>query len=256
MELNYQQFGKGKPLIILHGLFGMSDNWITLAKKLSENYSVYVLDQRNHGRSGHHQVFNYEAMVEDLMEFIENHQLPPVYLLGHSMGGKTAMQFAFDYPDRLSKLIVADMSPDAYNHKHDKLIEAMLEVDLERFGSRSEIQEALSKKIPDIRIRQFLLKNLYWKDRSSLGWKANLSVINENLPEVFKALDNPVPFEKPSLFLRGSESNYITEKHIPRIRKLFPDAQIKTIEGASHWLHAEKPKEFLDSVIQFLQNKK
>ncbi len=254
MELNYQQFGSGKPLIILHGLFGMSDNWITLAKKMSEKYAVYVLDQRNHGRSGHHEVFNYEAMGEDLMEFIENHQLPQVFLLGHSMGGKTAMQFAFDYPDQLSKLVVADMSPSAYNHKHDKIIDAMLSVDLERYKSRSEIQEALSEKIPDIGVRQFLLKNLYWKDRNSLGWKANLPVINENLPEVFKALDNPLPFDKPSLFLRGSESNYVTEKHIPLIRQLFSNAQIKTIEGASHWLHAEKPKVFLESVLQFLQD--
>ncbi len=253
MELFHQHYGEGHPLILLHGLFGMSDNWVSLARKMADDFSVHVIDQRNHGRSGQHNVFNYEAMVDDLLEFLETHEIESTYLLGHSMGGKTAMQFALDYPEKVDKLIVADISADEYNHKHDLIIEAMLLVDLEKFSTRSEVETELKKSIDSSRIRQFLLKNLYWKDRSSLGWKANLEVILENLPEIFRALDAPIPFNKPSLFLRGSESPYITQKHIPRIKKLFPKSRIETIEGASHWLHAEKPAEFYDYVTQFLK---
>ncbi len=252
MELYFQKTGQGQPLIMLHGLFGMSDNWMSIARILKEHYTVYVIDQRNHGRSKHHEVFNYEAMVDDLMQFMDTHQLKTIFLLGHSMGGKTAMQFAFDYPEKVEKLVVADISPAEYNHKHDRLIEVLLSVDLKKYQSRSEIRNALKEKMPDERIIAFLLKNLYWKDRSSLGWKANLEVIQDNLPEIFRALDNQEPFSKPTLFIKGSESHYITEDHIPLINKLFPKANIKTIDGTSHWLHAEKPKEFTKLVREFL----
>lgn len=253
MELFHQHYGEGHPLIILHGLFGMSDNWVSLARRFADNYSVHVIDQRNHGRSGRHQVFNYEAMVDDLLEFMDTHQINSAILLGHSMGGKTAMQFSLDYPEKVDKLIVADISADAYNHSHDQLIEAMLSVDLEKFSSRSEVRQELNKKVPDGRISQFLLKNLYWKDRSTLGWKANLEVILDNLPEIFQALDAQIPYSGPVLFIRGGESPYIRQKHIPRIKRLFPQSHIETIEGASHWLHAEKPDEFFERVLHFLR---
>ncbi|MBW6478245.1 MAG: alpha/beta fold hydrolase [Bacteroidales bacterium] len=255
MELNYQHEGSGHPLIILHGLFGMLDNWISLSRKLAENFSVYTVDQRNHGRSQKHIVFNYHAMVDDLLEFMETHELESAFLLGHSMGGKTVMQFSFDYPEKVDKLIVADISPEEYNHNHDRLIEAMLSVDLSKYSSRSEVDKDLKEKIDNPRIRQFLLKNLYWKDRSSLGWKTNLEVIQENLPEIFRALDSEHPFKKPTLFIRGAESNYITDLHIPRIKELFPNSEIGTIDDASHWLHAEKPDEFLKITERFLKNK-
>jgi esterase len=252
MELFYQKSGKGHPLIILHGLFGMSDNWISIAKALEENYTIYAVDQRNHGRSKHHEVFNYEAMVDDLHEFMEEQALKSAYLLGHSMGGKTAMQFAFDHPEKVDKLVVADISPDSYNHRHDKIIEALLSVDLEKHRSRAEIRKILNEKLPDERITNFLLKNLHWKDRSSLGWKANLEVIHANLQEVFRAVDTLDPFEKPTLFLRGGKSNYITDSHLPIIEHMFPKSDVKTIEGASHWLHAEKPEEFVQLLREFL----
>ncbi len=254
MELYHQHYGEGRPMIILHGLFGMSDNWVSLARRFADHYSVHVIDLRNHGRSGWHDVFNYEAMVDDLMEFMDTHQMNSAILLGHSMGGKIAMQFALHYPENTEKLIVADISADAYNHKHDAFIDAMLSIDLEKFTKRSEVSNELKELIDNQRIRQFLMKNLHWKDRSKLGWKANLEVIHENLPEIFRAIDSPVPYDKPSLFLRGGESLYIRQKHIPRIKKLFPHARIQTIEGASHWLHAEKPDEFYDLVMQFLQS--
>ncbi len=253
MELYHQHYGEGKPMIILHGLFGMSDNWVSLARRFAGHYSVHVIDQRNHGRSGWHEVFNYEAMVDDLLEFLEAHQMESVLLLGHSMGGKTAMQFALDHPEKTEKIIIADISADEYNNKHDVIIDAMLSVNLDKFSKRSEVSNELKKTIEDQRIRQFLMKNLHWKDRSKLGWKANLEVIYENLPEIFRALDSSTPYEKPALFLRGSESPYIRQKHIPRIKKLFPSAKIETIEGASHWLHAEKPDAFYQHVMKFLQ---
>lgn len=254
MQLHYHHQGQGPTLIILHGLFGMSDNWITHARKLAEVYSVYTLDLRNHGRSPHHNVFNYEAMVDDLVEFMETHSIPKAHLLGHSMGGKTVMQFAFDNPDKVEKLIVADISPEEYNHRHDKIIEAMLATDLHKYSSRSEVDADLKQRLPDARIRQFLLKNLHWKDRSSLGWKANLEVINENLPEIFRALHSPRPYKKPTLFIRGANSPYITDVHVPGIMELFPNAIIETIDNASHWLHAEQPDAFLQIVEQFLKD--
>jgi pimeloyl-ACP methyl ester carboxylesterase len=220
---------------------------------MSEQYAVYVVDQRNHGRSGHHSVFNYEAMVDDLFEFINDHHLHQSVIIGHSMGGKTAMQFAFDHADLTDKLIVADISTEKYDHKHYKLIDAMLSVDLEKYSTRSEIQKALEDRIPDLKVRQFLMKNLYWKDRSSLGWKANLEVINENLPEVFREISTDQPFSKPTLFVRGSLSPYIKDEYIPKMMKMFPNATVETIEGASHWLHAEKPSDFHRIVKNFLE---
>ncbi|TVQ89686.1 MAG: alpha/beta fold hydrolase [Bacteroidetes bacterium] len=253
MELNYQQEGSGHPLIILHGLFGMLDNWVSISRKLAEKYSVYIIDQRNHGRSPRHNVFNYPAMVDDLLEFMEGYDIKSAYLLGHSMGGKTAMQFSFDYPEKVDKLIVADISPEEYDHRHDTLIEAMMSVDLSKYESRAEVDADLKEKIKSSRIRQFLLKNLYWKDRSSLGWKTNLEVILDNLQEIFKELKPDDSFKKPVLFIRGSESPYITDLHIPRIKELFPNSEIETIDDASHWLHAEKPREFIKITENFLQ---
>ncbi|MFW5708365.1 MAG: alpha/beta fold hydrolase [Bacteroidota bacterium] len=253
MELYHQHYGEGSPMIILHGLFGMSDNWVSLAKRFAAHYSVHVIDQRNHGRSGWHEVFNYEAMADDIEEFMDDHQIESAILLGHSMGGKTAMQFSLDHPEKINKLIVADISADEYNHKHDAFIDAMLSIDLKGKNSRNEVSRELKEKIGDDRIRQFLMKNLHWKDRSTLGWKANLEVINKNLSHIFRAIDSSHPYPKPTLFIRGGESLYIRQNHIPRIKKLFPQARIETIEGASHWLHAEKPDEFYDLVMDFLQ---
>jgi esterase len=254
MQLFHQHYGEGHPLIILHGLFGMSDNWVSHARRLADDFSVYAIDQRNHGRSGRHQVFNYTAMADDLLEFMETYNIDSAHMIGHSMGGKTVMQFALEYPARVDKLIVADISADEYNHRHDILIETMLSVDLSRYSSRAEVEKELEKTIPDMAVRLFLLKNLYWKDRTSLGWKANLEVILENLPEIFRAIDSPVPFAKPTLFIRGSNSPYIQQKHIPRIKNLFPHSFIETIEGASHWLHAEKPDEFYQLTLNFLKS--
>jgi len=252
MELHFQKYGDGYPLIILHGLFGMSDNWTSHARRLATYFSVYTLDQRNHGRSGWHSDFNYRVMADDLLQFMKCESIEDCFLLGHSMGGKTAMTFALEFPEKVSKLIIADISPDAYNNRHDILIDAMLSVDLADKKSRSEVEAVLQKTIVDERIRHFLLKNLYWKDRTILAWKANLDVILQNLHEVFKEIESASSFLKPSLFIRGGNSHYILDNHIPGINRLFPGSVIETIEGASHWLHAEKPDEFLSLVYSFL----
>jgi esterase len=253
MELYYQKTGNGHPLIILHGLFGMSDNWISIARKLGEHYSVYLPDLRNHGRSPHHSIFTYVAMVDDLLEFMDTHELTTSHIMGHSMGGKVAMQFALDYPEKVDKLIIADIAPGAYHHSHDQLIDHMLDVNVSQYQSRSAIRLSLKEKIPDERILAFLLKNLHWKDKSSLGWKVNLEVIKENMEEIFRQIDSAHPFDKQTFFLKGELSKYITETHRTLIEKLFPHSQTKTIKGASHWLHAEKPVEFISMVEDFLK---
>lgn len=259
MELHYRVFGdEGQlPLIILHGLFGMSDNWVSIAREIAEEgYRVYVPDQRNHGRSGHSDVHNYLAMVDDLLEFMDARELELVSLLGHSMGGKTAMQFAFDYPERVRRLVVADISPAASSHgdNHVAIIDALLGIDLAQHTSRQDVVDEMKRAIPNPRLRQFLQKNLYWKDRASLGWRIHLGAVRNNLEEIFRPVEATDPFGKPVLFLRGGGSDYVPDEDLPLIGSLFPAAQIKTIAGASHWLHAEKPKEFTREISFFLRS--
>ncbi len=254
MDLFFRKTGKGKTLVILHGVFGMSDNWATIGKALGEHFTVYMVDQRNHGRSGHSASMNYEAMSDDLLGFLEKENLEKPNLLGHSMGGKTIMQFAFDYPEKVEKMIVADISPGAsnHNHHHQKLIDALLSIDLEKYSSRNEVSQVLREKTGNARIRQFLLKNLYWKDRSSLGWRVNLEVIRDSLPEIFREVNGLQPFEGPTLFLKGEKSDYITREDIPEIEALFPNSQIREIKKGTHWLHADNPGDFIKEVKNFL----
>jgi len=253
MELFYRSYGDktNPPMVILHGLFGMSDNWGSIAKKLAEEgFYLLLPDQRNHGRSGHSDVFNYVAMVDDLLEFFDAKELEEVVLVGHSMGGKTAMQFALDYPERVRSLVVADMSPAASDHGdvHTGIIDKLLDIDLSGYSSRQEVTEALRKAIPNARLRQFLKKNLYWKDRSNLGWRINLEVVRDKLEEVFRPIASSQTFDKPVLFIRGANSDYVIDEDIPLIHELFPKAEITTIEDASHWLHAEQPEAFVEAV--------
>jgi len=254
MELHYNEFGSGQPLIILHGLFGMSDNFASIAGELSRNYRVFTVDQRNHGRSGHSAVFNYEAMSDDLLSFLDQRGLESAHLLGHSMGGKTVMQFAFDYPEKVDRLIVADISPArrSGNDQHKNLIDIMLGVNLENYDSRVKVAYALEDQVSSFRVRQFLLKNLFWKDRSSLGWRLNLEVIRDNLQEIFREINPSGTFDKPALFLRGELSDYIRELDLEQIKKMFPKVEFETIAGGTHWLHADNPDDFIAAVRKFL----
>lgn len=252
--MNFQKYGTGFPLIILHGLFGSLDNWQTVARKLAEHFSVYVVDQRNHGASPHSEVFNYQVMGEDLLEFMDSHDLHKAHLLGHSMGGKTAMQFALSHPERTEKLIVADIAPKAYPPWHVPIFEALLSLDLSRYRSRKEIGDALASGIPEAQLRQFLLKNLATNPDGSYRWKINLKGIYAN----YDALSGELAtggrtFEGPTLFIRGEHSDYILDSDEVSIRQIFPKAQFSIIQNAAHWLHAEKPVEFTNVTISFLR---
>ncbi|WP_298763267.1 alpha/beta fold hydrolase [uncultured Polaribacter sp.] len=250
--LNATIIGNGKPLLILHGYFGMSDNWKTLGNQFSENYQVHLIDQRNHGRSFHAATFNYEVLVEDLYNYIQFHNLENVFIIGHSMGGKTAMLFAVTYPELLAKLIVADISPRKYAPHHNAILAALNSVDFSIENTRGKVDKKLSDLIPELGVRQFLLKNVYWKEKGVLDYRFNLDSLTKNNPEVGEALPSFTVFEKETLFLKGEKSDYITENEKPIIEAHFPKANIVTIEKAGHWLHAENPKQFYNKVLAYL----
>lgn len=251
MQLNFKKIGEGESLIILHGLFGSLDNWMTLAKKLGNHFEVFVIDARNHGQSPHSEELNYDAMADDLYEFILHHNIIDPIVLGHSMGGKTAMQFAMNYPTQLTKLIVADIAPKSYPVHHTAIIDGMLALDLETINTRKEAEKELSKHLDDFSTRQFLLKNLYWIEKEKLAWRFNLSVINRDIEIIGQGLNNTQEFEKPTLFIRGGKSNYITLNDYEAIKNTFPNTQIETLDSG-HWVHAEKPTEFLEILFDFL----
>nr|NQU90655.1 alpha/beta fold hydrolase [Bacteroidota bacterium] len=255
MELFYRHYGAGKPLIILHGVFGISDNWVSFARQMADRYEVFIPDQRNHGQSPHDPAFNYYALCSDLYDFIDQHEIEDPIILGHSMGGKVAMHFALENPDMLKALIVADISMRTYDrrYRHLNMIDAMLSVDFNKATSRDDIEAQLLSGIPENRIRQFAMKNLYRRERSGqFAWRLNLEAINLNMDEVFEGIRSDKLFEKPALFIRGGNSEYVKYDDFDRIYRSFPKADIKTIEGAGHWLHAEKPDEFYGLVTAFL----
>ncbi|WP_439128594.1 alpha/beta fold hydrolase [Polaribacter sp.] len=244
--------GEGKSLLILHGYFGMSDNWKTLGNQFSEDYQVHLIDQRNHGRSFHEDVFNYEVLVEDLHDYIQHHQLEDIYLIGHSMGGKTAMLFAVTYPELVSKLIVVDISPREYQPHHNAILAALNSVDFSVDNTRGKVDKKIKDLIPELGVRQFLLKNVYWKEKGQLAYRFNLHSLTENNSEVGAALPSFTVFKKDTLFLKGDRSDYITENEKPLIDAHFPNSKIITIKNAGHWLHAENPKQFYSEVCSFL----
>lgn len=255
MQLHYKKYGSGKPLIILHGLFGISDNWVTFGKKFAElGFEVYIPDQRNHGQSPHSPAFNYLALVDDLFEFIDEHELEDAVILGHSMGGKVAMRFALENPQFLSKLIVVDISLRAYKARphHKNIIKAMKRVDFDFVDTRSLVDEILKENIQDPKIRMFVMKNLHRKSKNEFEWRLNLDAICDNLDQMFDGIDIPEPFKKPALFIRGGASDYVIDEDIPPINKAFPNNQLFTIDGATHWVHAEAPDLFYKYVSEFL----
>lgn len=253
MNLNFQEYGRGRPLLILHGLLGSLDNWHTLSKAFATSFRVLAVDQRNHGRSPHSDIFTYDAMAEDLVEFLDRLQIKSTFLLGHSMGGKTAMQLALSHPERVEKLIVVDISPRAYPPLHDELLDALLSVNLADYQSRQQVDKALEAKVPEFPVRQFLLKNLTRDASGKFSWKANLDVISRNYEEIARQITAQDPFPKPTLFVKGSRSNYILDSDTHAIRHLFPRATISTIE-AGHWIHADSPQPFADLVMRFLKD--
>lgn len=245
--------GEGNPLLILHGFLGMSDNWKTLGRQFAEaGFQVHLMDQRNHGRSFHHEEFNYEVLAEDLKLYCDEHQLSNIVLLGHSMGGKTAMNFAVQYSEMVDKLLVADIAPRYYPVHHDQILHGLSSLDFDVIKSRGEADKQLAKYVEEFGTRQFLLKNLYWIEKGQLALRINLEVLKENVHEVGETLPLQANFNKPTLFLRGDRSEYIMPADEVDIKRHFPNAEIVTIENAGHWLHAENPKAFYQAVIDFI----
>ena len=253
MKLNFRQAGEGKPLIILHGLFGSGDNWVSVTKPLAENFNVFVVDQRNHGRSPHHATHSYESMSEDLVEFISDNNIVNPYILGHSMGGKTAMHFALKYPEKVEKLIVVDISPKYYKPHHQDVIAGLNAVNISTLKSREEAESLMIPHLPEIGVRQFLLKNLYRNESGGFAWRMNLNDLVFQIENIGTE-NSGIPFTKPTLFIKGENSNYIREEDRTNINRLFPNSKLQTINGAGHWVQVEKPKEFVETVIGFLNS--
>lgn len=255
MELYYREFGQGNPVLILHGLFGFSDNWQTVAKALADHHLVLTPDLRNHGKSPHTDSHSYPEMAEDIKEFMEQHWMFSGQLIGHSMGGKTAMQFALHHPDMVDRLVVVDIAPQAAEDKHSHIYKAMLSLDFDALADRKEIDAQLAQHIPELGIRQFLLKNITRDKEGRFQWKMNLPVLWENYDRILEGIQPPAGtvFDKPTLFVRGSLSSYVKDEDMPYIQSLFPQAELKTIQGASHWVHADKPNELLDILNEFLE---
>lgn len=253
MHLAFQHYGSGEPLIVLHGLFGARSNWHSISRELATHYQVIAVDQRNHGASPHTERMSYPEMAEDLRALLDRLALERVHLLGHSMGGKTAMQFALSYPQRTHRLIVVDIAPRAYPSHHDTILEALNALDLAAARSRSDLDRQLARWIDDAALRQFLLTNVTRDAQGRFVWRINLPAITQQYPNLLAAVDGP-PFAGPTLFIRGERSDYITEAARPDIERLFPHAHIVTVPGAGHWVHAEAPAEVVRLVRAFLDS--
>lgn len=269
MKLYFQKPGQGAALIILHGLYGSSDNWVSIARKLSPHYTIYLVDQRNHGRSPHSTEHTYEAMAADVDELMISENIEKAYILGHSMGGKTAMLFAALHPDKLLGLIVVDIYPGGYaellQHSpqviaHLNIVTTMLSIDMDNFSQRADIETELAKTIKDMSVRQFIMKNVHRNPDNTFSWKLNISAISKALPSIM----GPIPLDKipdfgtltlfPVLFIKGEHSSYIGPNQITEIKKYYPNAQIQTISGTGHWVHADNPDQFMLVLEEFLNN--
>lgn len=254
MKLFFRRMGQGNPVIILHGFLGLSDNWVTFGRQLAGDFEVFIPDLRNHGQSPHDPLMNFPVLVKDLHEMMEELDLKNVSLIGHSLGGKVAMEFALQYPDLLEKLVIVDIALKEYppNMEHQMLIHAMNGVDFSGVRSRSDVDKQLEPNVHSLKLRQFLLKNVYWKDKHTLAWRLNLPVLNDSLPCILERVPEGKVFNKPVLLIRGGLSGYVTDADLPELLKQFPRTSVKTIASASHWVHADAPGEFYDQVHEFL----
>ena len=254
MKLFYREFGNGKPLIILHGLFGSSDNWQTLAKKFAENFKVYTVDLRNHGRSFHHDEFNYDVMMHDIEDLIKDIGLERVSLLGHSMGGKLSMNYALNFRDKVENLIVVDIAPRKYQVLHNGIIKALKSLDLSQYDKREEADDALRNHLRNFSVRQFLLKNLVRNPKGGFKWKINLEVIDQNIQNLVVEIKSEQPYQGNTLFIAGDKSDYIRPVDEEQIMKLFPKAKIRYIPDTGHWIHAQAPDLLYETVIEFVRS--
>lgn len=253
MKLHYQDSGEGHPLVIIHGLFGSADNWRSMARYFSRFYRVISVDLRNHGRSPHSDTQDFASMAADIEQLCGDLGLHKVHVIGHSLGGKVAMQFAAEQPAWVEKLVVVDISPRRYFSEHTPLMDAMLALDLNSLGSRTAVDEALSDKVSDKSVRQFLLMNLQ-SGEDGLYWRINLPALKANYPQLMAAVCENTTVSANSLFVYGALSEYVTDEDRALIREQFPQAQFQAIEKAGHWVHAERPQQFKQVVEEFLAN--
>ena len=256
MQLNYKKIGEtGKPLVILHGVFGFLDNWLTIGKTISEQgFVVYLVDQRHHGRSPHEGSLDFPTLAADLKEFLSQQNLDNPILLGHSMGGKTVMEYAVNNPDTFEKLVVVDIAPKQYPIHHTKLLKGLNALPVEEIETRQQADDFLSTYEPILAVRQFLLKNLYRKEEGGFDWRFNLPVLTSDMGKVGSEITASKPVETSTLFIRGSKSDYILDEDWDTILKIFPNAQLDTIENAGHWVQAEQPKAFVEHLLNFLNS--
>jgi esterase len=253
MDLFFRKSGQGTPLVILHGLFGSSDNWYSLSKVFSESFTVYTIDQRNHGQSPHSDDFNYKLLTEDLELFLQKHSIDNPIIIGHSMGGKTAMNLAIKNPASISKLIVVDIAPKPYPVHHDQILDGLTAIPLATLASRNDADKILSEFVPELDVRQFLLKNLSRNSEGKFEWKINVPAIEKHIEEIGEGMQYEGVFTKPTLFIKGAKSNYFKSGDEELILKLFPIAKIETLD-TGHWVQAEKPQEFVQTVLNFLNH--
>jgi len=237
----------------MHGLFGMLDNWHNLARKFASHYHVFLLDLRNHGQSPHSDAMNYPIMADDLWEFMREQNIPQAYILGHSMGGKVAMEFAIRFPEKCLKLVVVDIAPVQYKPGHNDIFKALFALNIDDpEKTRKDLDEDMTPLIPEFGVRQFLLKSLVRKDEGGYFWKFNLEAIHNHYNEIIAELEGDRSYGGPTLFIRGGNSHYVQDSALSQIEAMFPNYQLETIEGAGHWVHAEKPVELIEEVEQFL----
>jgi len=251
MKLHHERLGSGQPLVILHGLLGSGDNWMGLAKMWAPDFTLLVPDLRNHGRSGHAEEAGFQAMAADVIELMDEAGLSQVTVLGHSLGGKVAMQLAMGFPERVKSLIVVDIAPKAYPPAHQALLEALLAVDLSRFTTRSEVDAVLAGSIPEPAIRQWLLKSLGRNAAGTLSWKPNLPVLHKCLAELSGGFADLRQYHGPALFVAGGRSNYVQPEDTQLIQARFPQARLEVIPEAGHWVHVEVPGKLVEIVRQF-----
>jgi pimeloyl-ACP methyl ester carboxylesterase len=261
MKLFCRKYGDGPPLVILHGLYGSSDNWVTIAKKLGNSFTVYLPDQRNHGQSPHSQIHDYDSMRDDLFELAGDLNLKKFFLAGHSMGGKTAISFALKWPEMLNGLLIADISPftnetgrQSIYVQHFTILNAILSFDLDKISTRREAGNVLLEKIPSEKVRELILKNLQRTTDNNFAWKLNAQSILKNLDKIMEGVERQTDYSQqiigfPVIFLKGGDSDYIPAVDFRDIRNVFPAAEIIEIPGAGHWIHIDKP----DEVVKYIK---
>lgn len=254
MEILHSKILGDKPdhLLIVHGLFGQLDNWNTLGKKYAENFTTHLIDLRNHGRSFHSDETSHQVMAEDLLRYLEHHNIVKANVMGHSLGGKVVMHLALNHPEKVEKLIVADMAPKSYPPHHQGIIKGLENVDFQKVETRSDVEPFMETYIPATSVRQFLLKNVYRREDGTYAFRFNLPALSRDYDELISSDLPKNEFTNPTLFLGGANSEYILTSDKPLIKSYFPNVQIDYVSNAGHWLHAENPTEFLAKTQDFL----